>query len=321
METAGLQVAIKELYHNSDFTQENDILQKIKHLQHRHIIRHLISIERGDRGYIIFPWADRGNLHEFWEASKPETTLERALWSMKQMLGLTTALQLLHDKFQCRHGDIKPDNILCLTEHDQIVLKIADFGVSKIHCTQTMYRKSGTLSVMLTPSYQGPEVEFENRNEKTSQPRSRRYDIWSLGCVFLEFSIWLLHGPKAIEKFARARGQYGTSSSNSSVPLYEVTDKGTKAVVVHQLVTWTMKCLENDPRCKGETALADLLRLIKNLMLQPKVENRAWAKEIGTQLEKIVNRAERNESYLFHHCDKSSISPLDFETFKPTINP
>ena len=239
---------------------------------------------------------------------------------MKQMLGLATALHVLHTHFQCRHGDIKPDNILCLTEDNQIVLKIADFGISRIHHAQTIYRKSATTSFMLTPSYQGPEVEFENADENAPRPRSRRYDIWSLGCVFLEFSIWLLHGPKAIEEFAQARGRYGTLKSNTSVPLYEVTDKGAKAAVVHQLVSWTIECLENDPRCKGETALAELLRMIKNRMLQPEVENRAVAEEIGQQLEKIVNQAERNGSYLFHPCDESRVPPLDFDLFQPTLN-
>jgi serine/threonine protein kinase len=319
VETVDLQVAVKEFHHKPDFTKENDLLQQIKALQHRHIIRHFASIDKGKKGYIIFPWANGGNLQEFWGASKQEISRERAFWAMQQMLGLATALHLLHKHFGCRHGDLKPGNILCVTEGGETVLKIADFGVSKIHHGQTIARKSATTTLSLTVSYQAPEVEFEKVDEKEQRPRSRKYDIWSLGCVFLEFSIWLLHGPEAIEGFVRARGN-GISLTGSSRPLYEVTDKAAKAARVHQLVSWTIESLQDDPRCKGETALAALLSLIKDQMLQPEVGNRPSAEDIGKRLESIVQEAEKRNSYLFHSCDGPHIPPLDFEKFQSVPN-
>jgi serine/threonine protein kinase len=235
------------------------------------------------------------------------------------MLGLTTALHMLHAQFKCRHGDLKPGNILCVEEGGETILKIADFGVSRIHHAQTTYRKSATTTALLTPSYQGPEVEFEKVDKKDQRPRSRKYDIWSLGCVFLEFSIWLLHGPKAIEGFAGARGN-GTSSTGSSPPLYEVTDKAAKVAKVHLLVSWTIDSLQDNPQCKGETALAALLSLIKNQMLQPEVDSRPLTADICKQLENIRQEAEKRSSYLLHSCDGLRIPPLDFEKFQSTPN-
>jgi serine/threonine protein kinase len=309
-----LQVAVKQFHHKNDFIKENKILQQIKALQQPHIIRHFASIDKGKKGYIIFPWADGGNLQEFWEASKQEPPRERTLWAMRQILGLTNALHLLHERFQCRHGDLKPGNILCVKEGGETVLKIADFGVSSIHHAQTIYRTSATTSTLLTPSYQGPEVEFE-KVDKEQRPRSRKYDIWSLGCVFLEFSIWLLHGPEAIKGFAGARGSR-TSSTNPSPPLYEVTNKAARAARVHQLVSWTIEKLQDHPQCKGETALATLLSLIKDQMLQPEVDKRPWAVDLCKQLENIVKEAERRHSYLFPSYDNLCIPPLDFEEFQ-----
>jgi serine/threonine protein kinase len=274
----------------------------------------LASIDKGKKGYIIFPWAAGGNLQEFWAASEQETSRKRVLWSLQQILGLTTALHVLHEQFGCRHGDLKPGNILCVQEGGETVLKIADFGVSRIHHAKTMYRKKKTTSVHLTPSYQGPEVEFEAADMEDQRPRSRKYDVWSLGCVFLEFTIWLLHGPKAIEGFAGARGK-GTASTDHSPPLYEVTDKEAKAARVHQLVSWTIERLEDNPQCKGESALAALLSLIKNQMLQPKVEDRPLAGDICKELENIIQEAKKHDSYLLHSCDSIHIPPLDFEKF------
>jgi serine/threonine protein kinase len=296
--------------------KEHNILQKIKDLQHRHIIRHFVSIDQGSDGYIVFPWADGGDLHYYWENSLEENPRKRAIWSMQQMAGIATALDLLHKTLNCRHGDLKPLNILCFTEDGETVLRISDFGIARIHNTQTIFRKAATSTLGLTQSYQGPEVEFERVNKNVHLPRSRKYDIWSLGCIFLEFAIWLLCGAKTIEEFAHARG-VNPSSTESSVPLYEVTDKASKAARVHQLVSWTIeRMLCDDPRCKGDTALRALLYLIKDQMLQPEVENRPSAREIGEQLEKIVQKAEQNADYLFQSVDELVVPPLDFDKFE-----
>jgi serine/threonine protein kinase len=217
------------------------------------------------------------------------------------MLGLTQALHKLHEEFQCRHGDLKPGNILCVQEKEETVLKIADFGISKIHHAQTTYRKTATATVFLTPSYQGPEVEFEKIDKTDQRPRSRKDDIWSMGCIFLEFAIWLLHGPEAIEGFANAKGT-GKSSTNPSTPLYEVTDKAAKTARVHQ--------------CKERTALAALLDLIKNQMLQPEVEKRPAAGIVCSELETIIQEAQKDPSYLLPSCDANGIPSLDFDSFQ-----
>lgn len=308
---------MKEFRQRSDFKKENQILQQIKSLQHRHIIRHLTSIDKGekDKGYILFPWAAGGSLQDFWEASEVEPSQKHVLWSLQQMLGLTEALHTLHEHFQCRHGDLKPGNILCFSESGETILKLADFGISKIHDFPTIFRKKATTTASLTPSYQGPEVEFEKVNNMDQRPRSRKYDIWSLGCIFLEFSIWLLHGPKGIEDFLSARGN-GSSSSSSSTPLYSITDKAAKTARVHEVATWTIRKLESNPLCKGDTTLAALLELIKKDMLEPEVEQRQSAAEICKKLESILQEAEKRPSCLLNSPVGLAIHPLDFKEFQ-----
>jgi hypothetical protein len=160
-------------------------------------------------------------------------------------------------------------------------------------------------------------VEFEKVDKNDQRPRSRKYDIWSLGCVFLEFLIWLLHGPKAIEGFAVARGKYTRSTGPV---LYEVTDKAGRDARVRPLVSWTIERLEDNPQCKGDTALTALLNLIKNQMLQPEVEKRSSVADICKELDYIVQEAQKNPLYLFHSCDASGIPPPDFEHFQSVLN-
>jgi len=56
----------------------------------------------------------------------------------------------------------------------------------------------GTTTKAIICLYEVPEVyESEHQNES----RVRIYDIWSLGCVFLEIVIWLLYNSKVLTNF------------------------------------------------------------------------------------------------------------------------
>jgi len=97
--------------------------------------------------------------------------------------------------------------------------------------------------------------------------------------------------------------------------LYSLTDKAARAAKVHELATWTIGKLENNPLCEGDTALLSLLDLIKNDMLRPKVGERPSAKGICTRLNNILQEAEDRPSYLLNDSLELVIHPLDFKEF------
>lgn len=101
-----------------------------------------------------------------------------------------------------RHGDINPGNMLwfdCGQEPDGVLrgmVKIADFGQAELnsHLSKT---KHGNVATTLT--YRPPESDLPT-------PIIRQeYDIWCLGCVYLEFITWILGGSKLLAQFARDR--------------------------------------------------------------------------------------------------------------------
>lgn len=49
-----------------------------------------------------------------------------------------------------------------------------------------------------SPTYKGPEYDV---NEEISQS----YDMWSLGCIYLEFATWLLRGWPGVHVFSSLR--------------------------------------------------------------------------------------------------------------------
>jgi serine/threonine protein kinase len=281
-------VAVKkfEQRRTDAFVKERDMLKAIqeKGISNAHLIKHLAICE--DVPCIIFPWADGGDLGEYWQRESPRTQ-DEFLWSLGQMVGLVDALKDLH-KGKCRHGDLKPANILYFTENGVGVLKIADVGVSRVHEKETALRRGVTTTSASTKVYEGPEV-----NAKI--PRSRLYDCWSMGCIILEFVLWLLYDFKAIESFLAVRlsESHGYYRLIANAPNIEPLDN----TEVHPEVYEAMKLLREDPRCVG-TALEALVNLVDQKMLMIKPKQRREAADLHQELLVILENAEKNPSYL-----------------------
>lgn len=174
---------------------------------------------------MLFPYAEC-NLREYMERvtfGGPDN--ENILWLLKQFCGLAKAIRIIHDlpttvtsnatvtsnstpnltypypaqeKKSGWHHDLKPENILYFRNMSSKLgtFRIADFGAGKIH----IYRSASvnTASPNGTLTYEPPEVKSEGAT-------SRPYDIWSLGCVFLELLIWAVFGSGAVKTFATQR--------------------------------------------------------------------------------------------------------------------
>ncbi|RSL42094.1 hypothetical protein CEP54_015602 [Fusarium duplospermum] len=98
-----------------------------------------------------------------------------------------------------RHGDLKPENILLFPspKDNPGVLKISDLGQAELHSTCSKTRRESRGVNTLT--YRPPESDVE------PHLISRASDIWSLGCIFLEFVTWMLDGMEAVDKFKQQR--------------------------------------------------------------------------------------------------------------------
>lgn len=199
-------------------------MDELRHLPNKHIVTHLATWTQDDRYYMLFPYA-KCNLREYMERvtfGGPDN--ENILWLLKQLRGLAKAIRTIHnlstretpkptpslappnlaqEKKSGWHHDLKPENILYYPDPDYNIIssnsgtfRIADFGAGKIHTYQS--RSIGTQSPNGTQTYEPPEAKSEGAT-------SRPYDIWSLGCVFLELLIWAVFDFETVKKFARER--------------------------------------------------------------------------------------------------------------------
>lgn len=140
---------------------------------------------------------------------------------------------------------------------------------------------------------------------------SQQYDIWSYGCVILEFIVWLLTGSGGLDHFNKRIVDHLRRDCH-----YFET-RGDR-VVVHSAVVDTMKSLSQRPECQaGETALGDLLSLVRSRLLvvavnssslmEPEVQDgnrahtnaqvRADSSILKRELGRIIERGYKKQDY------------------------
>lgn len=153
-------VAIKKLHlayskdeatQRAAWEQEVNAHKQISQFRSSNIIKFMTAFTRGQERYLMFEWADGGNLREFWKGHSPSLTRSMVKDVIFQLQGLADALVKMHSK-NYRHGDMKPENILRVkscerygsSELDIGTLKICDMGLSKSHTMATRLRDVAT---------------------------------------------------------------------------------------------------------------------------------------------------------------------------------
>ncbi|KAI0468301.1 hypothetical protein F4859DRAFT_491162 [Xylaria cf. heliscus] len=98
-----------------------------------------------------------------------------------------------------RHGDIKPENLLWYKDQkDEFgVLRFTDFGVSELN--SSLSKSKVVSNIAGTLAYRAPESDIPE------WPTRQSADMWSLGCVYLEFITWLLGGESLLREFCEKR--------------------------------------------------------------------------------------------------------------------
>ncbi|KAF5666822.1 CMGC DYRK kinase [Fusarium circinatum] len=235
-ESSNNEFAVKTLhiYNEERFRKEVEALERLLPRRPRRIpdhLDHLVHLElayrHGNECCLVFPWAS-GNLKEYWALGKKSPKEHKdVIWFFKQCWGLAVGLRRLHDRTSYkiankadndiytaedllaeahstdygRHGDVKPENILWFPDYrgEQDHLAICDFGSTEFNSSHSKSHVNADAIYGYTTTYQAPD--------SLVQPEvSQKIDVWSLGCVFLEFVSWFLLGyHAAVDEFPKSR--------------------------------------------------------------------------------------------------------------------
>lgn len=321
------RVADKELISDDkkEFDKETKILSKLA--PHPHLIQLYATYRKGTTWHLLFPCAD-ANLREFWENLKaPNMDPSIVKWSLKQMRGLADGLAKVHvckvpvalspdgagklriqeggailsvqrgEEWYGRHGDIKPENVLHFKTNDYVedelgILKLADFGLGRFHGRDSRSNVDPK-TINFSPTYEPPEV-------KLGIPVRREYDIWSLGCLYLEFATWLLKDFDAISKFSQHRSEplkgLKSFSDDSFYSIIDIPETGEPDAEVRGTVKSWVDELRQEEKCSQ--FMHDLLDLIMEGMLRADSTERIKATELPKEFAKFQQNADEVDGYL-----------------------
>jgi hypothetical protein len=218
---------------------------------HDHLIMLLQSFSWNGNNFLLFPWADC-DLDRYWGKTKAPYDKVNGMnprlmkWVSRQILGLTAGLHNIHNPAQLdsrsnmmfgRHGDLKPENILCIQpegeQSDQDgILVIGDLGISATHREASRSNQPGK-KIPHSPNYRPPECDLEGGII------SRAFDVWTLGCLFLEMVCWILGGIDLVNEFSTARAKvfYLGSATNTNI-FFDIQEMqgGGHVILVKQVV-------------------------------------------------------------------------------------
>jgi len=156
-----------------------------------------------------------------------------------------------------RHGDIKPENILWYrdAEDENGILKISDFGEAELNSRWNKSRRRSKVANTMT--YRPPECDLQPKIIRQS------YDIWCLGCVYMEFVTWMLGGVKLWNDFAKKRLTWDVFQSTKTDTFFEIVKNEDTDVRVMVKEAVTKVCIQ--PGWRRESVLTNIFFLSSSL--------------------------------------------------------
>ncbi|KAF6824935.1 protein kinase domain-containing protein [Colletotrichum musicola] len=288
----------------------SSLLFSDKKYDKKHLIQLLATFEVVNHAtgvstfYLLFDWAE-GSLNKFWQSNQNLVgNKKHCFWMARQFYEISDALQSVHnerartmqylqdrasnDALYGRHGDIKPGNFLWFhsnTLPSPGLLALSDFGLGRLH-TQVSRSKQDPKNIERTATYRCPE--FDLPDGKIS-PRS---DIFSFGCVLLEYVTWFLMGLDAVENtFANSRLETDINGIEADI-FFSIQQQ--EASVKPAVAAWIQR-LRNLPTCSWY--ISDLLEVIRDKMLEPDSNKRISSSQLTKRMLELLKGCEADSEY------------------------
>ena len=197
-------------------------IEIMKFCRHKNIVRLIDNFEDMENIYIVLEYLSGGNLNYFLSRQQTLLTEERIKDIINQM---ANGVNYLHN-FGIIHRDLKPENTMMHDSSDNSIVKIVDFGLSKIlGVTEKSNEAYGTLS------YAAPEVIMKHEY-------NNKIDIWSLGVIMYFLICGYLPFNDKDNNFSKIAADITKATIKFNPVIWNKITSNTKDLV--------LKCLERD---------------------------------------------------------------------------
>ncbi|KAL9639406.1 MAG: hypothetical protein Q9164_000947 [Protoblastenia rupestris] len=277
------------------FKKELESLLVLKQRNSKHIIKLMASFSSCRSHGFIFTWAEMNLRELFAQEICPSEKCVMETWILTQMTGLAHGLSVIHQPADPhdgttaygRHGDLHPMNILLVKSVDDPnidakgILQLSSMGEANfVHSPEdfTVPRDTGM--------YEAPECQLE----RAAGPS---YDVWSLGCIFLEILVWLSEGPQGLQEFALARLNPDPMYGDIAVDDYFFTlqseeKKYISAELRPSAKSWIERCKDH---FEASSFFKEVVCLIEEHMLQPNPVRRLASNVIYSKMQSLCDDA------------------------------
>ncbi|OQV10667.1 Protein kinase domain-containing protein [Cladophialophora immunda] len=294
-----------------DVDNVSSTLNRHAEVSHPNITTHLASWDQDRCYYMLFRCADC-SLRKYMKGPPPVLTKSNLLSLLCQMRGLADGLRYIHNlapsnlvpdlvdekgknkpgrrRQACFHHDLKPANILVTVNPDDgdLLFSISDFGTRRIgQILQDSARRrlsKNPLSDSVVPAYGAPDALLEGR-------ASRPYDLWSMGCIFLELLTWIVGlEEEGVENFAKRRREDSPPFRGDFRLSFWDQDQS-RNVYLKPSVERQLRLLKD--HCEGWGVFPELVRVVCRLLnVQP--SRRPDASQLVNALDAILIQARRD---------------------------
>ncbi len=166
-EKIAIKIIDKRNFKNFEMELVKCEIEIMKFCKFKNIVRIQENFEDHENIYIILEYLSGGNLNHYLGSQKCLLSEKKI---KETVLQLASGIKYLHF-FGIIHRDLKPENIMMSDKSDSPILKIVDFGLSKVlGITEKSNESYGTLA------FAAPELILKKNYNKS-------IDIWSLGVI------------------------------------------------------------------------------------------------------------------------------------------
>ncbi|CAF9943242.1 MAG: hypothetical protein ALECFALPRED_010901 [Alectoria fallacina] len=282
-----------------------------------HIIAYYGGFIHGDSYNLILEYADQGTLETFMRNTESPSTVEDTLLFWDRLFDITHGVMTIHGKIGNEssasqilkgwHQDVKPANILVFGGNGSSPydchFKIADLGLTHFIPSVSQPNDPSDLDAFGTRAYGltyktafsdlideclGAPETFRSHVDTESSPLqvTQAVDIWSIGCVFSEGSVWAHHGWRRVVEYRRQRSvEIKAKGGDEGEHMFHVD--GNLLDAVHNI----HEDILGKSLTSGHITQSVLDRLVGEMLLRD--ESRPHAKWVFDKSKRLITEAEK----------------------------